>query len=132
MEKLTLKQAIEQGYKYFVYPEDGYQALMDLEHNSEDDVNWNKKPTLCNKDASHPSGMDAEELKVHLADTISDNHAGDTGCDTDDVYEAIMELDFTEMAEKIQERLNGINFYWQSDVELIKLSLSKLYCLHGY
>lgn len=118
--KLTLQQAIEQGYEYFIYPSDGYQALSSLTDYSEDEIKWDKNPTLCKKEPQHPAGMDAEELKDHLADLIADNHASETGCDTDCVSDAIKEIDFTEIAEKIQEKLNGINFYWQSEIELVK------------
>jgi hypothetical protein len=120
MDKLTLQQAIEQGYEYFVYPSDGYQSLKSLSEYSEDEINWKNNPTLCGKEPQHPGGMDAEELRDHLAGLISDNHASETGCDTDGVYDAIKEIDFTEIAEKIQEKLNGINFFWQSKIELIK------------
>lgn len=118
--KLTLLQAIEQGYKHFVYPEDGYQALKSLSDYSENEIIWEKKPTLCNKEPQHPAGMDAQELRDHLADVISDNHSSETGCDTDVVYDAIREIDFSDIAVKIQEKLNEINFYWQSEIELLK------------
>lgn len=118
--KLTLQQAIDQDYQYFVYPANGYQALNALTDYSEEEINWDNNPTLCHKEPQHPAGMDAEELKDHLADLIADNHASETGCDTDDVSDAIKEIDFSEIAEKIQEKLNGINFYWQSEIELVK------------
>ena len=119
-QKLTVLEAIEQGYKYFIYPCDGYQALKELTDYTDEEIDWDKTPTLCHKEAQHPAGMDADELKEHLADVISDNHSSDTGCDTDDVYEAIKEIDFTDIAEKIKEKLSGINFYWQSEIELLK------------
>ncbi len=118
--KLTILEAIKQGYEYFVYPYDGYQTIKKLIDYSEEEIDWNKKPTLCNKEPKHPYGMSAEELQEHLADVISDNHASNTGCDTDDVYDAIKEIDFTEISEKIKEKLSHIDFYWQSEIELLK------------
>ena len=118
--KLTIKEAINQGYEYFVYPANGYQALNSLTDYSEDEINWDENPTLCGKEPQHPAGMSAEELKEHLADIIADNHASETGCDTDDVSDAIKSIDFTEISNKIEAELSKINFYWQSEIELIK------------
>ncbi|MBP1165082.1 hypothetical protein JOE44_001966 [Chryseobacterium sp. PvR013] len=120
MSRLTIQQAIDQGYEYFVYPADGYQALKSLSDYAENEINWENNPTLCNKEPQHPAGMNAEELRDHLADVISDNHASETGCDTDCVFDAIKEIDFTDIAEKIQDKLNGINFFWQSEIALKK------------
>lgn len=118
-KKLTIIEAIEQGYKFFIYPSDGYQALKSLDEYSEDEINWHANPTLCEKEPNHPNGMTAEELRERLAEIFSDEFAIQTGCDNDIVYDAIMEIDFNEASLKIQEKLNKIDFYWQSEIELI-------------
>ena len=118
-KKLIISEAINQGYKYFIYPSDGYQALKSLDDYSEDEINWDANPTLCQKEPQHPNGMTADELREHLAETISEEFASQTGCDTDIVYDAIMEIDFNDTASKIQEKLNKIDFYWQSEIEII-------------
>lgn len=115
-KKLTLKQAIEEGYKSFVYPADGFQALKDLDY----DIDFDKKPMLVEKEHYHPSGMHAKHIAELIAENLEENHSSDSGDDTRQVYDAIMEIDFSDIEKVIDEKLSKLNYYRQSDVELIE------------
>lgn len=117
MEKLTVKEALEQGYEYFVYPADGYQTISKL---GIDEPDFNRRIMLCKKEPFHPSAPDNEELKDLLAEHVWDNHHGNTGDDTDAVYDAVKEIDFSDVSGRIQSKLNELNYYRQSEVELVK------------
>ena len=114
--KLTLEQAIKEGYKSFVYPSDGFQALKDLDY----DIDFDKKPMLVEKESYHPLGMTAKDIAELIAENIEENHSSDSGDDTEEVYKAIMEIDFSEVEKMIDEKLSKLNYYRQSNVELIK------------
>lgn len=115
--ELTPNKAIEEGYEYYVYPADGYQAL---KHLTDGDIDYNRNPMIVEKEPCHPSGLSAEELYETIADRCWENWNEITGDDTDQVHDLIKEIDFTELSEKIQERLNSLNYYKQSEIKLIE------------
>ena len=115
-KKLTLKQAIEEGYKSFVYPEDGFQALKDLDY----DIDFDKKPMLVEKESYRPRGLDAKNIAELIAENLEENHSSDSGDDTRQVYNSIMQIDFSDVEKMIDEKLSKLNYYRQSDVELIE------------
>lgn len=117
MEKLTIQQAIEQGYKYFVYPEDGYQTIKTI---VSDEPDFTRKVMLCEKEPYHPNGMDSKSIAELLADNIECNHVDETGDDTEQVFDKIKSLDFTDVEKRIEEALSTLNYYRQSEVELIE------------
>lgn len=116
IEKLTIEQAIDQGYESFVYPEDGFQALKGLDY----DIDFDKKPMLVEKEPYHPSGISAKDIAELIAENLEENHSSDSGDDTEQVYDAIMEINFSEVEKMIDEKLSKLYYYRQSDVELIK------------
>ena len=116
---LTRKEAITKGYEYFVYPADGYQSLKKLDEYSEAEINFNAKPMLCKKEPSYPRGMDEKEIRELITEHIWDNHCAETGDDTDAVFDILQDLDCSNLAKQIDERLRKIKFHWQSDVHLV-------------
>ena len=116
---LTRKEAISKGFEYFVYPADGYQSLKKLDEYLESEINFDQKPMLCKKEASHPGGINEKEIREFIADHIWDNHCAETGDDTDVVFDILQDLDCSDLVKQIDERLSKINFHWQSDVHLV-------------
>ncbi len=115
--ELTVKEALEQGYEYYVYDSDGWQSLKDI---SDMDMNWDRDDiSLVNKDPSHPFGLDAKYIAETLAEIISINYSDESGFDGDDVYDAIKDLDLSETENKINESLSKINHYRSSGIKLI-------------
>lgn len=119
METLTVKQAIEKGFEYFVYAKEGYQAAQKL---GVDEIDWSREDIyLLDKNGNPPHTLSSKEIAETLADAISENHSWDTGDDTDDVYQTICDLDFTDVEQRIKEALSSMIFYPQTNIRLINL-----------
>lgn len=116
MNKLTVKQALEQGYKTYLYPADGFQRGNVL---GEDEPDFKKQPMLTEKEARHYS-CNEESIKDILANQIDEWYAEETGDDDSIIYDLIMELDLSDIAERIDEKLKESSYYRQSDVKLIE------------
>lgn len=116
-EQLTVKEALEQGYEYYVYDSDGWQALKDI---SDMEMDFDRDDlVLVGKEPKHPFGLDARYIAETLAEIISINYADESGFDGDDVYDAIKELDLTETENAINNTLSKINHYRSAGIKLI-------------
>lgn len=121
MEKLTLTQALEQGYVYYVYQGDGYQSLKHLTDLKLDPSDLERDDLeLVEIDPQHPAGISSKDLAELIADHLEDQHSSETGCDTLDVYNTIRGLDFTDMEKKIAEELKGIAYHMACGIKLVK------------
>lgn len=123
MEKLTLKEATEQGYESYLYAGEKFQALQDLAFI--DDVAFEKgKIELVNKEPYHPSsGIDADNILDFLAEQVWLNHYDESGDDTDTVSDAMRELPkelFAPILKAIDDKLSTLNYYKSSGIELVK------------
>jgi hypothetical protein len=118
-ETLTVKQALEQGYTHYVFNSDGFQSLKDIVHISDEDFNRDDI-RVVEKESYHPYGISSKDIAELLADHLESNNGENTGDDTSQVYDTIMELDFTEAENKITEALSAINYYRASKIKLIR------------
>lgn len=117
MKELTVKEALEQEYVYYVYNSDGYQALKDI---SDMEMDFNRDDIrLVNKDSYAPCGMDSKNIAETLAEIIEESHSFDSGDDTNQVYDAIMEIDFSDAEKLINEALSKLKYYRAADIKLI-------------
>lgn len=121
MNQLTVKQALEEGYTHFVYANDGYQAIKSIEEYSKSgDIDFTREDIrLVDKTPFHPTGLSNDAIQDLLADTVAVNHHDYTGDDTDAVFDAIKEIDFSDVEERIQVALNGLNYYHQTNIKLV-------------
>ena len=120
-QTLTLKEAIEQGYTHCCYghPSNGYQSLDDLSNITEQDV-IESEIYLAGKHTFKPAGLTNEELKELIAEHIWVNHEDRTGDDTDTIYDAIKEIDFQDVSDRIEEVLKNHNtFRYITEIKLI-------------
>lgn len=120
--KLTVKQAIEQGFTQFLYPADGYQALGDLSDIHDSCFNRGKIE-LVNKDPHSPDNLDAKSIIEMIAERIYCQHVDETGDDTDEVYQGLITVNSDTLKpflDAIQEKLDRMNYYKSSGIELIK------------
>lgn len=116
---LTIKEAIEQGYEYYLYADTEWQTLKSIEDAKHEFLQMNHPIIfLASKEVKHPIGLSNEEIKETLADIISENYAHDTGCDTDEVYDLIKSLDFEDVIERIDTALQSINYRIESNIRL--------------
>lgn len=122
-EILTLKEATEQGYESYLYAGEQFQALQDLAFIEDSDFDKGKIE-LVNKEPYHPSsGIDADGILDMLAEQIWLNHHDASGDDTDCVPDAIRELPkgiFEPILKAIDDKLNTLNYYKSSGIELIR------------
>lgn len=118
MEQLTVKEAIEQGYQWYVYASDGYQSLKEI---TDDDIDWDRDDIwLVDKEPIHCPVPKAKDIAELLADQIASDWGSETGDDTDDVYDAVMACDFTETVKMLEQALVKKVYYHQSKIKLVK------------
>lgn len=114
---LTVKEAIEQGYEHYLVDKGEYGHLRDIsdfEDETEDEVFL-----LADKEYSHPKGLPNGELQEMLADNIWDNYCSDTGCDTNEVYDLIKAIDFSDVSERIDKALESVKYKRATKIRLI-------------
>lgn len=121
-DKLTLKEALEQGYESYLYEGEQFQSLQDLAFITDEDF-LKGKIELVNKEPYSPSsGMDAASIIDMLAEQIWENHHDESGDDTDCVPDAIRELSnelFEPILKAIDDKLSTLHYYKSSGIELI-------------
>lgn len=121
-ETLTLKEAIEQGYKYCLFDKEGWQSLIDISDVGEKELE--RGIVLCEKEPYQPAGMDAKSILEQIAEQIYCQHCDDTGDDTNDVYDRIMDIDLSALeplVKVIDEKLSTMKtFYRTSGIRLSK------------
>lgn len=122
MEKLTIEQAIEQGYTKFLYAEDGFQAPKDLSGINDDD--FIRKPQLVKKELyTLPVYIDAEQLRDMIAEQCWEQHHDESGDDTDTVNDAITEMPleiFEPVIAALKEKMATLSYYKSSGIELVQ------------
>ena len=122
MEKLTLQQAIEQGYTKFLYKGEKFQSLRDLA--SIEDADYEKGIELVNKEPETiGSYIDAEQMREWVAEQSECQHSDETGDDTNQVYDTLMELPldlFAPIIKAVNEKMKGIGYYKSSGIDLVK------------
>lgn len=117
IKTLTVKEAIEQGYKHYVYSNDGFQALKEI---ADDNIDFSREDIfLVEKESYNPSGVSSKDLAELIADHLEENHCSESGDDTHQVYETIKELDFSDVEKRIDEALSLLTYYRASDIKLV-------------
>jgi len=116
MNKLTVKQALEQGYETYLYPADGFQRASVL---GEDEPDFTKEPMLTEKEPQHPN-FDGDSIKDIVANQCDEWWYDETRDDDSGIYDLIMELDFSDITSQINEKLKEVLHYKQSNVKLIE------------
>ena len=118
MEQLSVKEALEQGYTKYCFNSDGFQGLKDIAgeidpaHFERDDIR------IVEIKSYNPCGISSKDIAELLAEHLECNHADDSGDDTEQVYDAIKELDFTEAENKITEALSNLHYYRATKIRL--------------
>lgn len=118
MEQLTVKEALESGYTSFVYDDDGYQSIKEIDPA---DIDWSRNDiSLVAKESFSPMGLDEDILKEMIIESIWSSHYDDTGDDTDAVFDALnpLELDLSKVKSQIDEALSKLKYYKSSGIKL--------------
>lgn len=118
--KLTIKEALEQGYKYCNIEECDEGTLTKLEDLASGAEFWDEKETtyyLCGKEPSHHSirKETIEELIQEHIDDQEDYYMED-GFDT--ALEGCDDL-IKQLTDRINKNIGKHNFYFNTDIQLI-------------
>lgn len=115
MERLTIKEALEQGYTHFGYKGLEYQTINELSDITDEDIE--RGVCLFSKEYTTPTCE--EDIQTFVADHIQDNWSAETQDDTNDVYQAIMAIDLSDIAKRINNVLQDKKYYTLTDIELV-------------
>jgi hypothetical protein len=118
MDKITVKEAIEQGYKYFAQDKGEFQHLFSIEVITNADFEDGPQ-MLAEKEPYYTPSIAPKDIAYLLADHLDSMSGDETGDDTSDVYEIVKSLDFTAAAELINEALKGKKYYKLTSIQLI-------------
>lgn len=122
MEKiLTIKEALEQGYEYYLHPSTSWQTLNDILDAQQDvfEDNPDAEIFLADKKPLHPTSLSSDDIAEFLAEFICENHSFETGCDdTNDIYDAIKGIDFSEVSNKIDDALKSFTYHAMTNIRL--------------
>jgi len=116
MQKLTVKEALEQGYVYCGQKTNDWQSLTFIK--DLDSTDFENELVLYSKESSSPT-ITADSLKDLIADHMESDWGSDTGDDTNQVYEKAITLDYAPFAEMINNAMSGIQSYAQTEIQLI-------------
>lgn len=118
MNKITVKEALEQGYVYFGQDKGEFQHLHSIEVVTEADFETGPL-FVAEKDSYYTPSVSAEEVAETLADIVYSQTGDETGDDTDDVYDIVKGLDFTATTEIVNAALTHKKYYKLTDIQLI-------------
>lgn len=117
--KITVAEAIAQGYVYFAENNGEFSHLHKIEGITESDFEFHKPLFVAEKESYYAPSISAEEIAETMADIASNQCHDETGDDTDDVYDIVKSLDFTNASDIINEALKHKKYYKLTDIELI-------------
>lgn len=117
-EQLTVSEALAQSYEYYIYSNgDRWQSLGQISDTAS--IDFKKLPLIIEKEGQAvwvPSSKDLGEL---IADHMQGNWDDETGDDSNDVYDSVKELDFSEMRTKIEEAVKDKHYYRATKIKLV-------------
>lgn len=121
--KLTVKEAIEQGYQHFFYNSDGWQALKhlsDIEKGYK--VDWSRDDIyIVEKEPKQVMSLSEGEIKDLIVDHLEGQYYDLTSNDDPNVVaDAFGDFDFSDIEKKIDAVLEGITSYKSTDIKLIQ------------
>lgn len=119
--QLTVKEALEQGYKHYVYSDvQEWSSILPIA--GEGLIQWERVPMLTEKELSMYPGIDKDTIAELLAEDIYCNWEDQSGDDSDKVYDIVKALDYTAVAEMINKALSDkkICAYEVTDIKLVK------------
>lgn len=118
MTELSIKEALEQGYTKYCFNMDGFQGLKDIKDVFDEDL-ARSDIRLVEIEPYSPAGISSVDIAELLAEHIECNHVDESQDDTEQVYDAIKKLDFTDAENRIAEALSKLHYYRATDIKLI-------------
>lgn len=117
--KLTLKEALEQGYTKCGFDATGWQSLHEISDLSDSDFEGEIKYFLACKEPQYHL-RNTKDLAEMIADRISDDFADETGCDyIKDIFEELKAIDFSSVCQKINYVMTSHPYWTITKIQLI-------------
>jgi len=116
IDKLTRAQAIQAGYTLCGYADQEFQTLIKVNEVMPQD--YHKPLMLAEREGTHPK-IDAKELAEVVADHLYSNWGEVNSDSAEEVYNEVKAMDFTDMANKINEKVKSHVLYILTDIRLI-------------
>lgn len=119
--KMTKEQALAAGYERYGYDGEHYQSVHLISHLKEDDFKDNVI-LAAEKESYYSPTIDAEDIRDFIADTVQEQCHGETGDDTDEVYEIVAGMDllpFSTLAGIINIALSQRQYWKLTNIEII-------------
>jgi len=121
MEKMTIKQAIEQGYTHYGYAGEGYQRLGILSDIDESCFIGDQVLLLASKEIDYTT-FDKDDIAEIIADHCVDVHCTNTGDDDgSNLFKSLKtDIDYSAITDKINEFFTS---HWHKkliNIELVK------------
>lgn len=122
--EMTIKEAISQGYDYCGKHANEWQSLTPIEDLKDIDIADGDLYLADKEGSTFKFGKD--QIAELLSDVIGDNESQETGRDTEDIYDAIKAIDFSETEKLINDALSKHRSYKLTDIKLVsKKALEK-------
>ncbi len=117
-DKMTIKEALEAGYTHCGYAGVEYQSLMLIEHVDEDNFEFGGEILIAEKEGLKPIAS-AEKIREMIADQMESDWGNDTQDDTEEVYNTIIKMDFSDVADRINKALESKQSFLLTNIELV-------------
>lgn len=120
VEKLTVAEALAQGYVHCALGNgERWQILSNISDLKPIDFEMQLYSWfIADKEAINPS-IDEESIKDLVAEHIQCNWYDESGDDTEEVYNKVMTIDFKEITNVINEKLQSYCRYELTKIQLI-------------
>ena len=119
--RLTIKEALDQGYEYYGFHSHEWQTLNelheDLRRELEEEGRSIEDVRLFGKEVECPK-ISSKELADVVSDYIGDQDSDICMRDDDRVYETVLEVDFTDIADHINNKLQQHSYRMLTDIGL--------------
>ena len=121
METITLKEAIEQGYKYYGFSDREWQQTYELHDDIFQEVGedyWDDL-VLFDKESEQPL-ITSKQIADLLSDSIGEQDSCESGREDDVVYEAVNSVSYTEIAKTVNDALKPCEYWKLTDIKIIR------------
>lgn len=116
-DTLTLKQALEQGYTHYTTTPDEWGMACELRNLIFEEEEC-EHLYLCERKANFPS-ITKEVIAGLIADKICEDD-NDVCCrDSDEVYNAVKEIDFSDIQKTINDKLKQFKYWMFTDIQVV-------------
>lgn len=116
MKTITVKEAIEQGYKFCGRVRHEWQRITDIEDLTEEDFKEDVWHLMGKEGQIHY--VSKELIADILAEQIADSEAWETGRDDEEVYDALLKIDYSSITQEINQVMKKFPTYKLTNIKL--------------